>query len=67
MKAIATGNTYSAKDYLKKAGFAWLPARKEWFAENFDIDYWTNKACNATYNGRGNAKICQAIKITKIQ
>ena len=63
MKAIATGNTYSVKENLKSAGFVWEPITKRWLAETFNKDYWTNKACNPTYNGRGNAKACESIKI----
>lgn len=63
MKAIATGNTYSVKENLKKAGFVWEPTTKQWLAANFDQEYWTNKACNPTYNGRGNAKACSAVEV----
>jgi hypothetical protein len=67
MKAIATGNTYGIRGNLRAAGFEWLPARKEWFAMDFKADYWKKSACNPTYNGRGNAKACEAIVITEVK
>lgn len=57
---IATGNTYAAKSFLKSAGFEW--AGGQWiFKGEFDSSIWSSKYANPTYNGRGNAKVCQAV------
>lgn len=58
---IAIGNTYPAKSFLKSAGFQY--AGGQWvFTGIFDQTIWANKYANPTYNGRGNAKLCEGVK-----
>ena len=58
---IAKGNTYNAKDYLKKVGFAWNAEEKRWEAESFDKETWKNKYCDLTWQGRKREPIVQAV------
>ena len=53
---IATGNTYKAKDDLKKIGFTWNKEQKRWESENPNLQDWVNKYISPAWNGRGNAK-----------
>jgi hypothetical protein len=62
----ATGNTYSVKENLKKAGFTWDSEMKAWTTIKFDKDAW-DKQCNPTYSGRGVAKFCMDVKFENIE
>ena len=53
----ATGNTYKAKDDLKKIGFVWSKDDKRWECESPNFDDWENKYMNPTWNGRKCARI----------
>lgn len=53
----ATGNTYKAKDDLKKIGFTWNKEEKRWEAETVDFEDWETKYLNPTWNGRKCARI----------
>ena len=52
-----TGNTYKAKDDLKKIGFEWNKEEKRWESENPNIDDWENKYMSPRWNGRKCARI----------
>jgi len=54
---IATGNTYKAKDDLKKIGFTWDREEKRWESEAPDFDAWEKKYLNPSWNGRKAARI----------
>lgn len=65
---IATGNTYNAKEFLKKAGFVFDCYRKAWVLNGeYNKEEWENKYASATWNGRRNAKICQEVKFAVTQ
>ena len=58
----AVSNTYPAKTWLKAAGFTYVESVKMWHHDNFNASEWESKYCNPTWNGRGNAKLCAAVK-----
>ena len=58
---IATGNTYSAKEYLKKCGFEWCSG--QWiFSGEFNQQEWNDKYLNPTYIGRKAARMCEGVR-----
>lgn len=63
----AVSNTYNARTWLKAAGFSWIESVKMWHHDNFDTKEWESKYCNPTWNGRGNAKLCAAVKFEQKQ
>ena len=54
----ATGNTYKAKNDLKKIGFSWNKEEKRWECEGEpNIKDWEEKYLNPTWNGRKCARL----------
>lgn len=61
---VTTANAYAAKEYLKKAGFEFNAALKQWINPNFDAAEWTAKYCDPSYAGRKNARINAEVRFS---
>lgn len=64
---VAHGNTFAAKEYLKKVGFVFNSGLKRWEAENFDQKAWEEKYCSCTYAGRKAGTLNKTITFTKVE
>lgn len=64
---VAHGNTYEAKESLKKVGFIFNKALKRWEAESFDRKAWEEKYCSCTYIGRKAGTLNKTITFTQVE
>ena len=62
-----TGNTYAAKDDLKKVGFAWNKEANRWEATAVDFESWEKRYLNPTWNGRKQARLNANVQIVEIE
>jgi hypothetical protein len=60
-----TGNTYQAKDVLKKAGFEYVPQFKAWFG-NEEANNELKRITTATYS-RANQKATMGLKYETVE